>query len=343
MEFRSLVIPLFLVLIAFAQNQSTKPVRATVEHMQAIPLREISRTELTSESGGAFMNGAQCDQEGNLYLRKVATDRPLLSPVVKINAEGKREASFNPAVFPDIGLSEALAYSPSASGGLFQLGQTAGVKPQIYVLRYSSDGSPATPTRLEDSFEARTFVAFSGENFLVSGTLRETSNPSDKGRAVTAVFSSDGRKLAELRFDKKGSQKTETTPVAPNLDLSAAEAGADGNVYALRRSSAALVYVIGAAGNVVRTIKVNPPTPGAMPNSFHVSGNQIAVSFTGGDGEYSQKFVVADSQSGQVLRTFSQQGTTGSEFACYSANDGEFTFVHLGENNKIELVHAQGQ
>lgn len=341
MEFRSLVIPLLLVLITFAQNQSTKAAPPPASHMQAIPLREVSRTEPVFETGGAFMSGAQCDQDGNLYLRKYATDRPLLSPVVKINAEGKREASFNPAAFTDIALSEALAYSPSANGQLFQLGQTAGVKPQIYILRYSSDGSPSSPTRLEGSFEARTFVAFASENFLVSGTLRETTDPGDKGRAITAVFSSDGRKLTELHFDKTAkAQKPEATAVTANLDLSAAEAGADGNVYALRRSSPALVYVIGPAGNVVRTIKVSVPTPGAMPNSFHISGNQIAILFSDDD---ARLFVVADSQSGQVLRTFAQPGTVGSEFACYSANDGEFTFVHLAEGNKIELVRAQGQ
>jgi hypothetical protein len=80
-----------------------------------------------------------------------------------------------------------------------------------------------------------------------------------------------------------------------------------------------------------------------MPTTFHVSGNQIAISFMGGEGEDARLFVVADSQSGQILRTFSQQGIVGSEFACYSANDGEFTFVHLAEGNKIELVRAQGR
>src|ERR1700733_13425757 len=47
----------------------------------AIPLNSLSTITVASELGGAFMSGSECDEDGNLYIRKYATDRPLLGPV----------------------------------------------------------------------------------------------------------------------------------------------------------------------------------------------------------------------------------------------------------------------
>jgi hypothetical protein len=313
-----------------------------------IPLHETSRTSLVSEIGGAFMSPSRCDADGNLYIRKYAADRSLLGPVVKIDGEGKRVALFDPAAFSQLALDRADAYSPAADGGMFQIAARGGAKPQLYVLHFSGDGSAASAIRLDQGFEVYSFVAFASDNFLVSGVQRETLSPTDRGHRITAIFSSDGRKLADLHFERetvnRKAGKSEVESVAPNLDVTDAEAGADGNVYALRRSSPALVHVISPAGEIVRTLKVSSPAPGAMPNAFHVSGNQLAISFLPGDTEAGgQALVVVDAQSGQTIRAFADPGTLGGAFACYSANDGVFTFLHLAEGNKIELVRAEAQ
>jgi hypothetical protein len=49
-----------------------------------LALQISSTMNVVSEMGGAFMSGTKCDADGNLYIRKYATDRLLLSPVVKI-------------------------------------------------------------------------------------------------------------------------------------------------------------------------------------------------------------------------------------------------------------------
>jgi hypothetical protein len=319
-----------------------------------IALRASSTMNVVSEMGGAFMSSSKCDADGNLYIRKFAMDRPLLGPVVKIDAQGKRVALFDPAAFSQLGLERADAFSPASDGGLYQIAQSGGLKPRIYVLHYSSDGSPASPTLLDADFEVYTFAAFAGGNFLVSGVRRDAQNKEDHGRNFTAVFSADGRELAQLSFEEaagraKGAKsdagagpKGPLKDAAPALDLSEAEVGDDGYLYVMRPASPALVYAIAASGKIMQTLKVAAPQTGAMPNAFHVSGNRLAIVFSQ-DENHGPAVVVADAQTGGKIASYAASIELGAAFACFSANDGVFTFLKLGEGNTLEVVRAEAQ
>jgi hypothetical protein len=316
----------------------------------AIGLHESSRKNIVSEMGGAFMGSSKCDADGDLYVRKFASDRPLLGPVVKIDPDGKRIALFDPVAFSQLQLDRADAFSPASDGGLYQIAQSGVVKPRIYVLHFSSDGSPSSPIRLEADFEVYSFAAFLNGNLLVSGFERDVTNRNDSGRAVTEVFSADGRLLAQLSFKqppevakpagKPGAKAVaEAGKSAVTLDLADAEAGVDGNLYAMRNSSPALIYVISPAGRVERTMKVSAPVVGARPGFFHLSSNRLAVSFVT---ESKEMLVVVDAQTGSRIATYSDTDSLGTSFACYSADDGVFTFLNLGEGNALEVIRAEG-
>ena len=349
-KYPSVLIAALVVLVgaAFSQNSSPAANKRIPPNVSLIPLHESSRKVITSETGGAFMSGSKCDADGNLYIRKLATDRPLLGPVVKVDGDGKRVALFDPAAFSDPKLDRADAFSPAPDGGLYQIAGRGGLKPQIYVIRFAPDGSPASSARLDAELEPYQFAAFPGGNLLVSGVQRDPLDKSDVGRNFTAIFSEDGRMLTKLVFERPPAKATPKSPSAgseqskPTLDLSEAEAAPDGNIYALRRSSPALVHVISPAGNIVRTLKVNAPNPDVMPTAFHVSGNRLAVSFWDDD-KQSQVLVVADAQTGQTIATYSDPGSLGASFACYSADEGVFTFLQLGEQNTMEIVRADAQ
>ena len=327
---------------------STQPAKLAVP-ASAITLHESSRKNIVSEMGGAFMGSSKCDADGNLYVRKYAVDRPLLGPVVKIDSDGKRTALFDPVAFPQLQLDRADAFSPASDGGLYQIAQSGVVKPRIYVLLFSPDGSPSSPIRLEADFEVYSFAAFLNGNLLVSGMDRDVRNPHDSGRTVTEVFSADGRLLAQLSNDqppdpanKAGKPRPAGNigKLAPTLDLTEAEVGIDGNLYALRNSSPALIYVISPAGKILRTLKVKAPAAGARPGTFHVSGNRLAVSFGNDD---SQVLVVIDAQTGRGIATYVDHENPEASFACYSADDGVFTFLNLGEGNALEVIRAEAQ
>ena len=56
-----------------------------------------------------------------------------------------------------------------------------------------------------------------------------------------------------------------------------------------------------------------------------------------------QSLVVADLQTGRRIATYYDPGTLGPVFACYSADEGVFTFLHLGEGNTLEVIRAEPQ
>ena len=330
------------------------------------PLHASATMSVPSEMGGAFST-AKCDADGNLFIHKAALDRPLLSPVVKIDGDGKRVATFDPSAFSQLALDRADAFSPAADGGIYQIAQRGVTKPDIYVIHFASNGDASSPTHLDADLEAYTFAAFADGNFLVSGVKRDATNMNDRGKNFTAVFTADGRELAQLSFQKDGSpaaqsagekipgvksapknvEKTLSHPpdeAVPSLDLADAEAGVDGYIYVMRRSAPAVVYVISATGKIMHTLKIPAPraTANLMPGTLHVSGNQLAISF-GSDEGIGQWIVVVDAQSGRKVATYSDAGDLGSTFACYSSNDGVFTFLKLGEGNSLQIVRASAQ
>jgi len=351
---RSIFSILSFALVAYgvlAQTGSGPGSRKHSTTVDSIPLHESSRRNLASEIGGAFTNPVKCDADGNLYIRKYATDRPLLDPVVKIDGEGKRVASFDPVAFSELHLDRAHAFTPAADGGLYQIASSGIDEPKVYLLHFSADGSPASPIHLEAEFDPYSFAVFANGNLLVSGFQRDVVKPSGQARSFTALFSADGRMLAQLSFETEETTRPGGKPAAsaaphsaqppvPTLDLADAEAGADGNVYALRRSSPALIYVISPAGKILRTLKVQAAAAGVMPSAFHVSANRVAVSFWDEE-KHSQAIVVSDAQTGGRIAIYSDSGDLGAMFACYSADEGVFTFLNLGEGNALEVIRAE--
>ncbi len=344
--------------ISSKANGSGPGVAAPSMTGSTIALRASSTMNVVSEMGGAFKSGSKCDADGNLYIRKFALDRPLRGPVVKIDPDGKRTAVFDPAAFSQLGLDRADAFSPASDGGIYQIAQSGVVKPRIYVLHFASDGSLSSSVLLDADFEVYTFAAFAEGNFLVSGVQRDALNKTDHGRNFTAVFSGDGRELAQLSFPKpsrlpragaksdgqKQSDQKESANDAeqavPALDLADAEVGSDGNLYVMRGSSPTLVYVIAPSGQIMKTLKIAGPTAGVVANGFHVSGNRMALWFWNQESE-SQTMVVADAQTGRKIASYSGSGGLGPSFACYSADESVFTFLKLGEGNALEVIRAE--
>ncbi|PYX33822.1 MAG: hypothetical protein DMG80_04685 [Acidobacteria bacterium] len=347
------VLTCFSLIFCSGLAAQTKPLPRTFSatNVSSIALTETSRQSIASEVGGAFMFPAKCDGDGNLYIRKYATDRPLLGPTVKIDSKGKRVSLFDPASFSQVKLDRADSFSPAPDGGFYQIAAVGIDHPQIYVLHFSPDGSPSTPIRLDADFQPFQFAAFANGNLLASGFQRDPQKKDDPGRSFTAVFSADGRLLAQLALEPPPYFAHATQPAGksgvsgsqasrPTLDLSDAEAGIDGNIYALRRSAPALIYVISPAGTVIKTLNAKSHVPSLMPSAFHVSANRIAIAFWD-DKTKSQTIVVTDAQSGRGIATYSDAGTLGPSFACYSADDGVFTFLHLGEGNTFEVIRAE--
>jgi hypothetical protein len=109
----------------------------------------------------------------------------------------------------------------------------------------------------------------------------------------------------------------------------------------MRASSPALVHVIAPNGKIMQTLKVAGPA-GALPGAFHVSGNRLAILFWNEENQ-SGTMVIADAQTGRRIASYADATGVGTSFACYSANDGIFTFLKLGEGNALEVIRAEAQ
>src|SRR5260370_18559364 len=106
-----------------------------------------------------------------------------------MDAEVTRTALFDPVAFSRLQLDRADAFSPDPDGGLYQIAWAGIEKPRIYVIHFSSDGSPSSPIRLEADFEPYQFASFPSGNLLVSGWQRHLGHKEDTGRSLTLVFS----------------------------------------------------------------------------------------------------------------------------------------------------------
>ena len=385
---------------------AVKPPASAAAPGSLLTLRAASSINVASELGGAFSNPAKCDGDGNLYIKKYAMDRNMMGTVVKIDADGKKTASFDPTVFSQLELGRADAFSPAPDGGLYEIAQTAGVKPTIYVLHFGSDGSALSPARLDADFEVYTFAAFANGNFLVSGVKRDPQNRQDHGTNITEIFAADGRELAQVVIPSQGGKSpdkatatataaakadaktaTEKPVTAPGqdpgappgdrggkqvpsdtgssdapprptppsntsapavkaarpLDLAQAEVGSDGNLYVLQHSAPAVVYVISPSGEIIKKLKISATAHGGgAASGFHVSGNQLAISFWNEDSP-TQMIVVADAQTGRRISSYSDGTGFGTTFACYSANENVFTFLKLGKENELTVIRAEAQ
>jgi hypothetical protein len=342
--------------LSFAQIDSTAPSKNSSSGSRTsestLTLRPTSSIDIASEKGGAFMNPAKCDAEGSLFIRKLASDRPLLGPVVKIDSDGKRTALFDPVAFSELGLIRADGFSPASDGGMDQIANTGGLNPSYYVLHFSADGSRSSSTLLDADFEVYTFAAFPDGNFLVSGVKRNAQDKNDRGRNLTAVFSGNGRELTQLSFLRKTgvgktlaqkgvSQEKQDQDPLPTLDLEYAEVGSDGNVYAMQYSSPAVVYVIASSGKILKKVKVASPVPDGLPGDFHISGNRLAISFEQKNERHT--LAIADAQTGRKIASYDESTGAGTSFSCFSANDDLFTFLKLGEGSELGVIRAEPQ
>jgi len=125
-----------------------------------------------------------------------------------------------------------------------------------------------------------------------------------------------------------------------------ARLGDDGNVYLMRRTSPATIYVIASSGDLLRTVSIEPANNGQMPFDMQVAGGRIAVEFSlscSADHCEGANLTVADATTGQKLSDYSEDKGIGGVFACYSAKPERFTFLRVGDDNRLQMIQASAR
>jgi hypothetical protein len=332
---------------------------SSFSHAQSKTLhKEKSKvTDARLEPDDGFFENVGCDAKGNVFVTVWNFDGggPADRPLLMFDRAGRLKASFKSGP-KDLGLStDFLPYEPTApvsDGGVARLIWSYGV---MSVDTFSADGKLKSKTLLDPpAFIPYQLAVFPSGESLVSGLENVHSRRALAAfKSFTAIYSKDGHLLRKFAFPEDaeidaaaeiGDSRYANGPMFGNhaVVAGAARMGVDGSVYLMRRTSPATVYVISSSGELLRTLKIEPPDVGQMPLDMRVAEGRIAIRFgpSFSEGEYQgTNFIVADATTGEKLSDDADESVLGV-FACYSVNPERFTFLDISDDHKLQILEA---
>lgn len=299
----------------------------------------------------------QCDAKGNLFLTlwDPAAEEPSDRPLLMFDGAGLLKTTFASSR-KDLGLTRLEDHSEASvllpDGGVARLVWS---KDMLSVARFTRDGNLESRTPLDPpAILPYQFAVFPSGEMLVSGLEQNHSRRFLAAhKSFTAIYDAHGHLVKRLLFSEDaeidaaaegGDARYTFGPMAGNRGISSGKAGlgSDGNVYLMRRTSPAIVYVISATGELVRTLKIEPENTGQMPFGMQVADGRIAMEFSlhcSGDRCEGVNFTIADATNGRKIADYADDNVYG-DFACYQAKPERFTFLLVNGENKLQMVQA---
>jgi hypothetical protein len=301
------------------------------------------------------LNNVTCDAKGNIFVTvwNPAGEDPADRPLLEFDSAGSLKAKFASSR-KDLGLSRGEDhFEPSAllPGG--ELARVAWSKDSLYLAKYTADGKLQSRTKLDPpAILPYQLAVFRSSEILVSGLEHSHSVRSISSyRSFTAIYDENGHLLKQLSLPEDaeietaieaGDSRYAIAPLSGNRAVSGGKArlGEDGNVYLMRRTSPATIYVISSSGALVRTLHIEPPDSGELPFDMQLSGGRIAVQFSvgcSGDQCSGTNLSVADAGSGERLASYNHEGVFGS-LTCFTASPERFTSLTTTDKNELQMT-----
>jgi len=310
-----------------------------------------------TEPDQPILGQTRCDTAGNLYVRYYQPTNVLGAPVVKISAEGKRAALFSLQSVSGFSAASMKDFSVGLRGEVHVLAaRTVEDRFEIDIVTFREDATFASTTAVGLDLVPEHISAFPSGELLISGWRARPADASAIQRdklapvdAFLAVVNPDGKVAKEVGFPARAG--SDGAPGAPGegidrseVSLGGAAAGEDGNVYLLRRSSKPVVYVISPSGDLVRTLRVTPPSEGAEPATVKIStGNRLLLEFlkpAPGKKQVwnTETYSLVDGESGERLIDYLAGPEISGSLACYTPNG--FTFLGSAKDGRPAILRA---
>ena len=306
-------------------------------------------------------NDIMCDRSGNTYVTVSdptsddRSDRPLL----KFDKSGALQAEFSTSR-KSLGFSEYEDHfepsTPLPNGGIARI---AWGRPGMYLVRFAEDGKLESRVKLEGppvpTILPYQVAAFASGEILLSG-LENCRSVRCLGafKSFTALYSPSGDLIKRLSIPRDdeidaaaeiGDSRYAAGPMFGNRAVSGGRMrlGDDGNVYLMRHTSPAAVYVISSSGDLARTLQIQPPRDGWASVDMQVSGEKIAIEFSDCSSRRCEgsTLTVADAKSGKRLTDYSDDNL--GTLACFAAESERLTFLTVSEKNALQLVVARAK
>jgi hypothetical protein len=300
-------------------------------------------------SNESLFNDSQCDRQGNTFatIFDPAEDQPGDRPLLMFDNAGKLKARISTSRKPLQLAPYEDAFEPSflLPGG--EVARLAWSKDAVFLVKFSADGKLESRTTLASpAFTPYYFVVFPEGEMLVSGLQRP------KVVIFNALYAPDGHLLKRLSFPEDqaideavrlgDARYSPAAPVSGNRAVSAGRLrlGDDGNAYLMRSTSPAKVYVISSAGELLRSLELDPPDIGQTPREMQLSGDRIAIEFWHcSDQCETPELDLFDANTGKKVSGFSHQGIFGS-LSCFTEKPERFTFLTVNDERKLERITA---
>jgi len=322
---------------------------------QVLKLQDKTRLQVhLGENETLYVDGT-CDSERDIYVtifdpRQDPSDHPLF----KIDSSGQLKARFASSkeyFHAGIGEDHFEPFALLRDGGVVRL---SWLKDKMYVTRFAPYGKLLGRIVLDPpAIVPGQLAVFLNGEMLVSGIEYSHSRSVRSHKAFTAIYDPQGHLAKRLTLpgdaeiekaveagDSRYFHGPYAPPYAGNLAVSggAARLGEDGNVYLMRRTSPATIYVISSSGELIRTLSVAAASASLMPISMQLGGDHVAIAFLGecSDGQCADDLVIADSRTGETVKNY-EQSKIGS-LACYEQSSERITTVDISGNHAVEIA-----
>lgn len=291
----------------------------------------------------AVIGSPQCDGKGNIYYRVAmpAPASPMSGPIVRISSDGRHIVTIGLESVPDSGGNTSVeAWTVGLRAEVHLLAHKGN---ELYLIHFDDEGKFESLTEVDAHFLISQVAVFPSGELLTSGQKLSEQSEGSAGEPFTAIFDRNGKfiKTLTLDGDVKPLKDARGGDVNPAVSLGDAFPADDGNIYLMRFAQKPSIFVISAAGEVVRKLTLVPPSEGLHGYHFAVAAEKIVMEFfkPNNDERNSGTYLysVYDAESGERQLDYETTPETNGIFTCYTPN--QFTLLEV-QDDGLHIVHA---
>jgi hypothetical protein len=310
-------------------------------------LAVVETVPLTSLNSAPTLVPIRCDDDRNIYFRYYQQEM-FKASVVKVSRDGTKVSTLTLESVPEeMRKAETTDFAVDQSGRVFLL---AFLPSGYHLLRFSGSNAYEGDTKLDlaQPLLLSQLVALPENRFFVTGTTPPGKEGTEKSPTTpfNAILDESGKLVkdvqirSDVRLAAPSNAANGETDLAKSVSLGISLAGDDGNLYIMRSTAPASIFVLSSGGIFLRHFEVASPLEDANAITFKVSNGQLAVEFAKFDektGFDRTVFRVVNAGTGEVFADYEATRETGARWACY-APDG---FWFLGSSKgKLTRVRA---
>jgi hypothetical protein len=308
---------------------------------QRLTLHVKSETPIqgSSTSSSMLMIPVKCDSEQNVYVRGYLKGDAFGAPLTRISADGTKTTDFNLRKVQRFEQAQIDDFTLGLRREVYLLGSTAVNEKRI--AKFTDTGEFESSVTVDAAFSPQRIAVFPSGQFLIRGAELNEKTGTLTGRSFTALVDNSGKILSRLELSQdvgsspsSGDDRNQKNAAA--LEMGDAYVAEDGNIYIMRVTNPAVIYVLDSSGNQQRRLEIAPPEKGFNPITFEVAYGKIVVQFDRNlesNAGSEQIYSLIDTSTGERLVDYVSSPEVGGTLACYTPN--YFLFLGQGRSGLV--------